>query len=169
MPSKEPSGPPEGVLNGAVPLDRPGTQARGSNSARIRDHIRVTKADELGQMLTLPPSSTVMLDVPSMAPDRAREWECELNRGLRRTCGCDEGTAALLLAALALCFAAWSQWDLVSNSPTVSASIALGCLLSAIAAGKALGRLRGRRRLARAVHRLRAELAGPEANEMNTP
>ena len=120
--------------------------------------LRITKAHELRQLLTLPAPSAVVLDVASMPSDEAAAWEREINRRLR-PCGCDEGTAALLLMWGVLSMVAWLHWGMVSGAPVISAVIAIGCSGLAIAAGKAFGKWRGRRRLADSVHRLRNLLA----------
>ncbi len=120
-------------------------------------HVRVTQAHELGQILTLPPSSTVVLDVAAMTSMESTGWEGEINRSLR-TCGCDEATLALLLNFGVLSFVGWSQWEAISGAPVLATVIGIGCSCLAVAVGKTVGRLRGRRRLVASVDRLRAVL-----------
>jgi hypothetical protein len=123
-----------------------------------RDQFCIEHAHELLQVLKMPASRAVVLDVTTMPPEEARGWERELNRSLH-TCGCDEGTAALLLTGMVLSLVAWLHWDVVSVAPVFSAAIGIAGCVAAIGAGKAFGRLRGRRRLKRTVLQLHAELA----------
>ena len=62
-----------------------------------------------------------------------------------QTCGCNEATVALLLNCGVLSLVAWSHWDAITRAPVLSSGIAIACSGLAIAAGKAVGKLRGNR------------------------
>ena len=123
-----------------------------------RQHIRITQPDGLDQILRLPTSSSVVLELSSLQSDESGCWERDINDLLRKTCGCGEATAALLIVMAALLVGAYVFWNAVKGVPFVSIAIGLGCFLSSIATGKAFGKWRGRRRLTTSVRRLHALL-----------
>ena len=119
--------------------------------------LRITQPDGLDQVIRLPFLSSVVLELPSLESDETTRWQSELNT-LLHTCGCSEAAAALLITMGVMSVGAWFDWDTVKSAPFLSVALGLaGCVLS-IAAGKAFGRLRGRRRLANSVRLLRAVL-----------
>lgn len=122
-----------------------------------RQHLRITQPDGLDQVLRLPTSSSVVLELPSLESDETKCWQRELNTSLQ-TCGCGEATAALLIGMGALLVVASSFWNTVKGALFPSIAIGLGWLVLSIAIGKAFGKLRGRRRLVTSVRRLRALL-----------
>ena len=124
--------------------------------------LRVTQADQLGDLLALPPPCAVVLELDSMPAREAMEWERKINHRLR-TCGCDEATAALFINIGFLSALAWWHWDVISAAPVLSTALGVSCCCLAVAGGKTFGRSRGRRRLAATVDGLRTVLAGPAA------
>jgi hypothetical protein len=122
-----------------------------------REHLRITQPDGLDEVLRLPTSSSVVLELPSLESDETSCWQCELNT-LLQSCGCGEATAALLINVGALLVVAYTYWNTVKGAPFPSIAIGLGCSVLSIAIGKAVGKLRGRRRLTTSVRRLHTVL-----------
>lgn len=129
-----------------------------------RREFRVTQADELDQILRLPTSRTVVLELPSLKSDETSRWEREIN-ALLHTCGCGEATAALLIVISAFLAVAYAFWNTVKGAPFLSIAIGLGCSVLSIAIGKAFGKCRGWRRLAISVRRLHAMLMHRALND----
>ena len=122
-----------------------------------RQHFRITQPNGLEQVLQLPMSSSVILELPSLESDETKRWQFELNI-LLQTCGCGEATAALLITMGAFLGVAYVFWNTVKGALFLSLVIGLGCSALSIAIGKAFGKLRGRRRLATAVRQLHVVL-----------
>jgi hypothetical protein len=123
-----------------------------------RQDFQITQPAGLDQILRLPTSKSVVLELPSLRSDETEGWQREINALLRKTCGCGEATAALLMVMAALLVGVYVFWNTVKGSPFLSIAIGLGCFISSIAIGKAFGKWRGRRRLATSIRRLHAIL-----------
>ena len=98
-----------------------------------------------------------MLELPSLAPNETEFWQHQFNT-LLRTCGCSEATAALLVNLGVLATFGYGFWNVVKSMPFLAIAIGLVCSILSIAAGKAFGKWRGRRRLANSVRDLQAML-----------
>ena|SRR5947208_12056438 len=123
-----------------------------------RQKLRITQPDGLDQILRLPTSSSVVLELSSLQSDESECWERDINDLLRKTCGCGEATAALLIVMAALLVGGYVFWNTLKGAPLLSIAIGLGCSVLSIAIGKAFGKWRGRRRLATSVRPLHGVL-----------
>ncbi|WP_242370631.1 hypothetical protein [Anaeromyxobacter sp. SG26] len=99
----------------------------------------------------------ISLRIQDLDPDDARRWEQRLEH-LKRACGCGEGAAALLTAAVLSAGFGARHWQSLRTRWPGAVLLGLGLLCVSAIAGKALGRLRARRKLRRAVRTLSVSL-----------
>lgn len=121
-------------------------------------HLQITRPNGLDHVLLLPASAKVVLDLPSLTADETQRWQHEIDALLQKTCGCNEAAASLLVVLGSLAVLAYVFSNSVRGAPVLSIATAAGSALLGIAGGKAFGKLRGRRRLATSLRRLRARL-----------
>jgi len=121
-------------------------------------YLQITQPNGLDNVLRLPASARVVLDLPSLTADETQRWQHELDALLQRTCGCNEAAASLLIVLGGLAVLAYVFSNTVRGAPVLSIATAVGSALLGIAGGKAFGKLRGQRRLATLLRRLRARL-----------
>jgi hypothetical protein len=120
-------------------------------------HLRVASSNDLDQILRVPKLKTVTLELPSIEASRASLLQLEINK-LLRTCGCDEAAAAFLAGLVVALGAVYWFWPIINSDPILAILIGLGYSALSIAAGKSIGKLRGRRRLATLLRAVQVDL-----------
>ena len=131
---------------------------------RQDSHI-VTRPDQLRRVLEEATTKTVVLQLPSLAPNEGSYWENRLNAE-QRACGCGEGAAFLLITLIALAILLFSGSPLLPKSMMGTAVLCTVLAVTSIVIGKAFGRFRAKRRLARAIHELSVTLSGQHSHTL---
>ena len=109
---------------------------------------------------------TVLLRLRGLGPREAGIWEQRLNRETR-ACGCDEGALGIV-GGIALLFGyVATHPDVFVTAPTRTAIVAALFIVTSALAGKSLGILAARGRLARALLELQQLLERNSARELD--